>query len=280
MQVVSAAAVMTAVRASTVLVTVMHSNNEIGSINPIATIAAACRAKGVLCHTDAAQSCGKVKIDVALLGVDMLTCVGHKFGAPKGIACLFIRKDCLSDTGRLPPAKYGESGALFVGGGQEAGRRAGTENVLQIAALGQACAIVTAELDKTHAHMAALRERLLQKLTASQSSKAGRIPASIVNGPADPKSRLPNTLSISFEGIDSGRLLADVRDQVSASAGSACHTGGGVSAVLQAIEVPEAFIKGTLRLSVGRHTTERDVDRAADIIGRCASKWAAQTQRA
>jgi cysteine desulfurase len=263
--VVDAEAVLAAIRPGvTVLVTVMHSNNEVGSINPVATIAAGCRARGVLCHTDAAQSCGKVRVDARELGVDMLTVVGHKFGAPKGVGALIVRDGCLAEHGRAPPPQWGHTGSLLIGGGQEGGKRGGTESVLLIAGLGAAAAIVNEELDKTHAHMARLRS-LLESLLVTTAAEHG-LPPPRVNGPADASKRLPNTLSVSFKGVHADQVLHGLRFAVSASAGSACHTGGGVSKVLLAMRVPSEYVRGTLRLSVGRHTTEDDVRNAARYI--------------
>lgn len=259
-------AVLEAIRPGvTVLVTVMHSNNEIGSINPIAEIAAGCRERGVLCHTDAAQSCGKVPINVQDLNVDMLTIVGHKFGAPKGVAALYVRQGCLSSDGRSTPSQFGSSGSLLVGGGQEGGRRAGTENVMLIVGLGIAAGIVTEELKETTEHMAALREQLATEITEG-AAKYGLVSPRI-NGPKDPQRRLPNTLSISFSGVNGCDLLEGLKFALAASVGSACHTDSGeLSGVIQAIGVPKEFACGTLRLSVGRHTTAEEVHKAALYI--------------
>jgi cysteine desulfurase len=264
--VVDAAMVLDAIRpGETVLVTIMHSNNEVGSINPVAAIATGCRDLGVLLHTDAAQSCGKVLVDVRGLRVDMLTIVGHKFGAPKGVAALYIRDGCLSSEGRSPPSQFGATGSLLVGGGQEGGRRAGTENVMLIAGLGMAAAVVTEELKQTSTHMAALRLQLETELTDAMLKY--NLPPPRVNGPKEPHRRLPNTLSISFFGIDGCDLLERLAFAVAASVGSACHTHEGkVSGVLFAIGVPDDYARGTLRLSVGRHTTTTDVHKAAQYI--------------
>lgn len=261
--VVSADEVLAAIRQNTALVTVMHSNNEVGSVQPIAAIAKGCRAKGVLCHTDAAQSCGKVDVSLKVCPVDMMTVVGHKFGCPKGVSFLFLRDGCLSEHHRKPPKSFGAAGALLLGGGQESGRRAGTENVLLIAALGEACEIAKRELPAMREHMLMLRSRLLQKFEDAQLKGSISVRT---NGPADPNTRLPNTLSIGIRGVQSGLLLASIKEKVAASAGSACHTGGGVSSILQAMAVPTEYAVGTLRLSVGRHTTVHDVDLAADAI--------------
>jgi cysteine desulfurase len=250
----------------TVLVTIMHSNNEVGSIQPIKRIVKAVKfcSKKVrsstsprieaeplcLVHTDAAQSIGKVVVDVADLGVDLATIVGHKFGCPKGVAALFVKQG----TPFVP---------MFFGGGQEAGRRAGTENVLLIAAIGKAADVVKNEADGIAAHMGAMRERLLQRLIDGMGSDSIR-----TNGPADPAKRLPNTLSVGIKGASAISLLAALSEKVAASASAACHTGGKqeVSAILRAMKVPEEFALGTLRLSVGRHTTPAEIDLAASLI--------------
>ena len=245
-----------AVEEDTVLVTVMHSNNEVGSIMPTTEIAKGCRAKGVLFHTDAAQSCGKIGVDVKLCPADLITVVGHKFGAPKGVAALYIRNGCIS----CEVPGFGSCGAFLCGGGQEGGRRAGTENVLLVVALGEACRIVADELPRTSKHMSMLRDRLASHLTGASGLECR------VNGPSEPYYRLPNTLSISLRGVPSGLLLQRLHDKLAASAGSACHTGGGVSQVLRAMKIPDEYATGTLRLSVGRHTLLKDVDAAATLI--------------
>jgi len=253
---VSAGAIAAALTPQTVLVTVMHANNEVGSVNPIHDISAAVKAANpaVLVHTDAAQSVGKVHVDVTDLGVDLLTLVGHKIGAPKGVGALYIRRGL-----RLPN--------LLHGGGQEAGR-AGTESVLLIAALGRACEIASDERPALSRHMEATRARLAQLLTealgdASQDTSGGVL----IHGPADPELRLPNTLSIGLRGVRAAELLSTLSDRLAASAGAACHTdSASVSAVLRAMGVPTEYAVGTLRLSTGRHTTMREVEEGAQLI--------------
>eukprot|EP00854_Cymbomonas_tetramitiformis_P017507 gene17507-20844_t len=237
-------AVRAAMRPETVLVTVMHSNNEIGSVQPIAAIADVAHSQGSLLHTDAAQSMGKVPVKADEINADLITVVGHKFGAPKGVAALYIR--------------HGTSiKNMFFGGGQESGRRAGTENVLLIAGIGKAAEIAEREAAETSAHMRAMREELSQKLLEEFGSEDVRI-----NGPHDASKRLPNTLSISIKNLIASQLLAEIGERVAASAGAACHSGGGpaISAVLKAIQLPKEYALGTLRLSVGRHTTREDID--------------------
>lgn len=252
--VVSAADVAAAIRPGrTVLVTVMHSNNEVGSIQPVAEIAAAARATGALMHSDAAQSVGKTPVDVQALGVDLLTVVGHKFGAPKGVAALYVRRGVEID-------------ALLRGGGQEFGARAGTESVLLIAGLGAAAALARRELAPLSAHMAARRDELEAALLGGFAAMGAE---ARVNGPAEASARLPNTLSLSVRGLDAARLLADLSDRLAASAAAACHTGSHarVSAVLAAMGVEDAaWGAGTLRLSVGRHTGSEVRDAAALIL--------------
>jgi len=236
------------------LLTIMHSNNEVGSLQPITEVAKLAHCNGILVHCDAAQSIGKVPVDVRQLGVDMLTIVGHKFGAPKGVAALYI-KDGLSKT---------QVSNFLCGGGQENGRRAGTENVLLIVGLGKAAELAFNELDRMKNHMAYLRNELHRRI-------AERAPQGLeiqVNGPVDSQLRLPNTLSISFKGISSAQLLRELSEEVAASAGAACHSSDGVviSPVLAAMQVPKEYALGTLRLSVGRHTTGEHVREGADLI--------------
>lgn len=263
-------AIEAAIRPTTVLVTVMHSNNEVGSVQDIAAIAAAAREAhqalggkyGLLVHTDAAQSVGKVAVHPTEMGADMATVVGHKFGAPKGVAALFVREGLA-----LPP--------LLRGGGQEAGRRAGTEAVPQIVALGAAAEVVATELGAINAHMRLCRDLLYVGLAEGLGRDRLR-----VNGPplsGGDAVRLPNTLSLGIKGASAAAILDDLsRADVAASASAACHASdvaeASISFVLRAMEVPEEFALGTLRLSVGRHTTEDEVDRAVQAICRSASR--------
>jgi len=256
----SAEAVATAVRPETILVTVMHSNNEVGSVQPIAEIVAAVRrvAPHVPVHTDAAQSIGKVAIDVQQLGVSMLTLVGHKFGAPKGVAALYVSRNLT-----LP--------SLLHGGGQEGGRRAGTECVVLLAALGEAARIAREEAAPLQAHMRMTRDRLAARLIDGLPPGTTR-----VNGPKDDAHRLPNTLSLGIRGVRSSVLLSHLSEKLAASAGAACHSShASISSVLVAMAVPPEFGVGTLRLSTGRHTTLHDVDTAAHlIIAEATRQWA------
>jgi cysteine desulfurase NifS/selenium donor protein len=228
----------------TVLVSVMHANNEVGTIEPVAEIARLARARGVLVHTDAAQSAGKIPVDVLALGVDLLTLAGHKLYAPKGVGALYVRSGL-----DLP--------RFLHGAGQESGRRAGTENVLEIVGLGEACRVAGRDLEANRRHFAAMRDRLFSAL-------AREVPDLRRNGRED---GLPNTLSVGFGGVEATTLLAEIGDRVAASAGAACHPAGvEVSAVLEAMKVPLHHAMGTVRFSVGRGTTAEEVDEAARVV--------------
>lgn len=277
--IVSATDVSNAITDHTILVTVMLANNESGALQPVKEIAEDCHQRGILFHTDAAQAVGKVSIALDERGisssVDMVTIVGHKFGAPKGIACLYIRPGCLVEHGRTEPTVfgYGSSGMLLQGGGQERGRRAGTENVPYIVGMGHAAEILASFTSKRKhkrwrknaSKMRSIRTRLLFQFKDAFQY----IDPEIVreNGPADPTKRLPNTLSIGFKNVNSAELLKNVQSVVACSAGSACHASGGkISGVLVAMKVPPEYARGTLRLSVGPSTRLDEVDKAAKII--------------
>jgi cysteine desulfurase len=235
---------------NTALVSVMLANNEVGTIQPIADLAALCRAHGVPLHTDAAQAVGKIPVDVAALDVDFLSLAGHKFYATKGVGALFVRR------GReLPP--------FVLGANQEYGRRAGTENVPAIVGLGQAAHLSHTLLDEDMAHSLSLRNHLLEQLRLHFDAERMR-----VNGPAERAAAgLPGTLSVAFRGLAAGDLLHALADHLAASAGAACNSDGGkVSAVLTAMGVAPEWARGTLRLSVGRMSAGRDVDRGVQLI--------------
>jgi cysteine desulfurase NifS len=237
-------AVEQALRPQTILVTIMHANNEVGTIEPIADIARLARRHGILVHTDAAQSVGKIPTSIDALGVDLLSIAGHKLYAPKGIGVLYRRRGLSLEK-------------LIHGADHERGLRAGTENVLEIVGLGQACAIAQRDLAHNMAHMQQMRDRLQAGLTQ-------RVQHMRVNG--HPERRLPNTLSVSFAHLEANRLLAAM-EGVAASSGAACHADTvEVSAVLTAMHVPLAYAMGTLRFSVGKMTPQADIDRALDIV--------------
>jgi cysteine desulfurase len=235
-----------AITPNTVLVSIMLANNETGTIQPVTEFARVAHAHGVLMHTDAAQAVGKIAVDVGELGVDLLTLVGHKMYAPKGVAALHVRPGL-----RLEPIVYG--------GGQEHGLRSGTENVALAVALGEAAKVARAELATGYpVRQAALRDRLHHALADALSD------AVALNG--HPVERLPNTLNISTAGVSGNDLLAAVPD-LAASTGSACHAGDAEpSPVLTAMGLARERTLGAVRLSVGRWTTDDVVDRAADLL--------------
>ncbi|MBP6976791.1 MAG: selenide, water dikinase SelD [Lentimicrobiaceae bacterium] len=233
-----------AITPQTILVTIMHANNEVGTIQPVKDLALVCRSHGIPFHSDAAQSVGKIPVVVDEMGVDLLSVAGHKFYAPKGVGALYIRSG-------LAPEK------LIHGADHEHNRRAGTENLLEIVGMGKACEIAQRDLPQVSAHLRTMRDRLYNGLTE-------RLPDVRLNG--HPEHRLPNTLSLGFSGLDINTLLSDL-PEIAASAGAACHADGQtVSSVLQAMRVPEEYALGTVRLSVGKYTTAAEIDRAVEII--------------
>ncbi len=230
----------------TILISIMHANNETGALQPLAELAAVAREAGALLHTDAAQSPGKVKVDVSELPVDFLTLAGHKFYGPKGVGALFVRRGRESS---LTPLLHGAS--------QEGGRRAGTENIPYIVALGEACRLVREGGAANAVYLQGLRDLLWARL------KAG-FPGLALNGPES--ERLPNTLNVSFPGISGGELLARV-PEVAASLGSACHAGReSVSPVLAAMGVSPERARGAVRFSLGRPNTRAEVEAAAALL--------------
>jgi cysteine desulfurase len=242
---VSVSDVRKAVRPETILITLMHANNEVGTIQPVEDVARLANSLGIVFHTDAAQSAGKIPTDVTVLGVDLLSIAGHKLYAPKGVGALYIREGFTLER-------------LMDGAGQESGRRPGTENVLEVVGLGKACQIALRDLTANSDHMQRMRDRL-------ESSLRERVSRLRVNGYLD--KRLPNTLSVSVHGVDANALLAAIEGKVAASAGAACHSGQiRVSYVLQAMHVPEDWARGTLRFSTGRMTSETDIDTAVAVV--------------
>jgi cysteine desulfurase len=244
-----------ALRSDTALVTLMHANNETGVLQPIAEIAREARARGVLVHTDAAQSVGKLPLSVGGLGVDLLTVVGHKFGAPKGVGALYVRRGT-----PLRP--------VLLGAGHERGLRPGTENVASLVGLGVACEVALRTVEAEAERVRALRDELWERLRA-------RIPGLALNG--HPEERLPNTLNVRFPGVSGSALLA-ATPEVAASTGSACHAGEeSASSVLTAMSVEPRAALGSVRLSLGRTTTWEDVVAAARHL---AEAWARSSQTA
>jgi cysteine desulfurase len=230
-----------AITPRTILVSVMHANNEVGTIEPVAEVAAIAHEHGVLVHTDAAQTMGKIPTRVDDLGVDLLTIAGHKLYAPKGVGALYVQRGVA-----LEP--------LIHGAGHEAGRRAGTESILLAAALGEACELAAdlRPLEETRR----LRDRLWDGLRARFGDGV------VLNG--HETERLPNTLNVSFVGRVGADILAAL-DGVAASTGAACHADSvELSPVLRAMSVPPSIGMGAVRLSLGRMTTEAEIDEVLD----------------
>jgi cysteine desulfurase len=238
-------AVAAALRDDTVLVSLMLANNEVGTLQPVREVAALCRERGVAIHTDAAQAIGKVPVNVDDLGVDLLSVAGHKLYAPKGVGALYIRQGI-------------DIRPQILGAGHEQGRRAGTENVLLAVGLGIACELALHEVSAEQEWLAGLRDRLAAGLRAGCEDLVEH---------GHPDHRLPNTLSVAFPGQDAYGLLDSLAEELAASAGSACHSGATmVSYVLQAMGVEPELARATVRLSVGRFTTEEEIEQAVELI--------------
>jgi len=222
----------------TILVTVMHANNETGTIQPIEEIAKICRNHNILLHTDASQSVGKIPTNVDELGVDFLTIAGHKLYAPKGIGALYIRKGITIEP-------------LIHGANHETGKRAGTENVIFDTALGKACEIAKESLNDSK----------VKQLTDCFYDNLKEIFGEKIKLNGDPFKRLPNTLNVSFLGYNGSEILSKLGDDVAASTGSACHSGlVSISPVLKAMGIPYEIARGAVRFSLGRYTTQEELD--------------------
>ncbi len=234
-----------ALRDDTVLVSIMHANNEVGTIQPVEEIAAITQPRGILLHTDAAQSVGKIPVSVDDLNVDLLTLAGHKFYATKGVGALYVRRGT-----PIQPA--------LVGAGHEAGLRPGTENVPAIAGLGEAARLAFERNPEHTQQLRLLRDQLHARLTEA-------MPGILLNG--HPEQRLPNTLNLSFPGMDGRDLLAHVAAEVAASVGSACHEDDAtVSGVLGAMGIKAERARGAVRLSLGTPSTGAEIERAAKAL--------------
>jgi cysteine desulfurase NifS len=230
----------------TLLVTIMHANNEVGTVEPIAQIAEAAHRHGALVHADCAQSIGKIPVDVDELGVDLLSLAGHKLYAPKGVGALYVRQGV-------------QLQKLMHGANHEMDWRAGTENVLEIVGLGAACELISRNLPEYGRHMGVMRDRLERGITLRGQDVW-------ING--HPEERLPNTTSLSFRGMEANTILAKLTN-VAASAGAACHSDRvEVSHVLEAMRVPLEYAMGTVRFSVGRFTTGPEIDQAIEEVNR------------
>jgi len=241
-----------AIRPTTTLITLMYANNEIGTIHPLAEIGRVARAHGVTFHTDAVQAGGALPIDVDALGVDLLSLSAHKFYGPKGVGVLYARRG----TPLVPQQP---------GGGQERGRRSGTENTAGIVGLATALTLAVGSLESDARHYARLRDRLYDGLLA-------QVPDIALNG--HPTERLPNNLNISFRGVEGESLLLNLdMHGIAASSGSACTAGSlDPSHVLTSIGLPRELAQGSLRLSVGRGTTDEQADRVLGVLPATVAK--------
>lgn len=241
-----------AIRKDTVLISIMHANNEVGTIQPIEEIGEIARQSKIYFHTDASQSVGKIETDVKKLGVDLLTIAGHKLYAPKGIGALYIKKDTIIEN-------------LMFGAGQEKGIRPGTENVIQIAGLGKACEIAMHDLNKNRQNMLKMKLRLLAGLRNNLNGQLS------INGTLE--KCLPNTLSISFNNVEAHTLASIISKDLLISTGSACHSGiTEISSVLKAMNVDFKTAASTVRISTGKGTTESEIDSAVMILTNTINK--------
>jgi cysteine desulfurase len=244
--VIAPEALAAALRVDTALVSVMHANNEIGTVQPVAELAAVAHAHGIPFHADAVQSAGRIPVDVEALGVDLLSISAHKFHGPKGVGALWIRRGT-----RLVSTQ--------TGGRQERNRRAGTENVPGIVGFGAAATRAQAGLQETAVRVAALRDRLEREILA-------RIPGTVVNGA--PSARLPNTSNVSFEQVEAESLLIALDlEGIAVSTGSACSSGTlEPSHVLRAMRLPTGRVHGALRFSLGEGNTGAEIDRVLEVL--------------
>ncbi len=241
-----------AIRPDTVLISIMHANNEVGTIQPIDEIGEIAKKHGVYFHTDAAQSVGKIKTDVNETRIDLLSVAGHKLYAPKGIGALYIRDGVKLEN-------------LMFGAGQEKGLRPGTENVPYIVALGKACELAKENLEANYRHLFQMRQLLLDGL-----KEKCRAPIYLN---ADLGNCLPNTLSIAFENVDAHTLASLVSKKVLFSTGSACHADSvEISPVLKAMQVNPHIATGTVRISTGKYTTTEEIVQAVEIISEMVNK--------
>lgn len=254
---VTAEQVAAAIRPDTILVSIMFANNEVGTIMPIQEIGAVCKEKGVLFHTDAVQAVGHIPVDVQAMHIDMLSLSAHKFHGPKGVGALYCRKGI-----RLP--------SYIMGGAQEKGRRAGTENVAGIVGLGAAIELATEQLEENRAKMTALRDRLMTGIQA-------RISEVKLNG--HPTNRLPNNVNFSFKYIEGESILLMLdMNGIAASSGSACTSGSlDPSHVLLALGLPHEIAHGSVRLTLGDETTEEDIDYTIDVLEKTVARLRAMS---
>jgi cysteine desulfurase len=248
-----------AIDAETALVSVMHANNEIGTIQPVAALAAIAHERGALMHTDAVQSAGKIPVDVRALGVDLLSLSAHKFNGPKGVGALWIKRGT-----RMQPTA--------TGGKHERNRRAGTENVASIAGLGVAAALALGKMKAEAVRLSALRDRL-------EGGILRNVAGTQVNGAPD--QRVPNTTNISFDRIEAESLLIALDlEGIAVSTGSACSSGTlEPSHVLKAMGLPTHRTQNSLRFSLGMFSTQEEVDRVVEVLPRLVEKLRGLTRR-
>lgn len=245
-----------AIRPDTILITIMHANNEVGTIQPISEIAYIAKEKNTIFHTDAAQSVGKIETDVEKLGVDLLTIAGHKLYAPKGIGALYVKQGT-----KIQKIMYGAS--------QEKGIRPGTENLVHIVALGKACEVAERDFNKNYATMLTAKNNLLAGLQAHFGEKLK------VNG--DPVHSLPNTLSIAFDNVEAHTLASIISNEIYISTGSACHANSiQISSVLKAMNLNLNTAVGTVRISTGKHTSSEEIETTVKVISSTVNKLTKQ----
>jgi len=257
--IVTVSALENAITDETAIVSVMHANNEIGTIQPVADLARVAHARGALMHTDAVQSVGKIPVDVRALDVDLLSLSGHKFNGPKGTGALWIKRG----TRMLP---------ILTGGKHERNRRAGTENVPGIAGLGVAAGLASTKMSGEATRVAALRDRLEDQILAA-------VPGTAVNGARSP--RVPNTTNISFDRVEAESLLIALDlEGVAVSTGSACSSGTlEPSHVLKAMGLPVHRTQNSLRFSLGLFSTDEEVDYVVSVLPRLVEKLRSLTRK-
>ncbi len=249
---VDPASVEETLRPDTVLISVMQVNNEVGTINPVEEIGMLARSRGVVFHTDAVQAFGKLPVRIADLNADLVSLSAHKLYGPKGVGALYVRSGL-------------KLGLLLHGGGQERGRRAGTENVAAVVGFGKAAALSVAGMDDEGRRLTALRTELLEGLKS-------RIPSIVLNG--HPVRRLPGNLNVSVPGLRGDEMVMNLDlEGIAVSTGSACTSGAvTVSHVLRAMGVSHDVAQAAVRITLGRYTTESDVQRVTDVFERCVSR--------
>lgn len=234
-----------AITPKTFLISIMHANNEVGSIQPIQEISEIARKKNILIHSDCAQSIGKIPVHTNTMNVDLLSIAGHKLYAPKGVGALYIRSGVKLEK-------------LIHGANQDRNLRAGTENVLEIVGLGKAFELINKNFEESNDHLKTLRDRF-------ENALIDIFPICKVNG--HKKLRLPNTSSISFRGLEANKIVTELSDKVAVSAGAACHSDTvKISSVLEAMQVPMDYAMGTVRFSVGRFSAKEEIDQAINEI--------------